>query len=652
MTTGLPSDEVAEDYKNSLEDLTLNSRYEISNLTVIAKENMDHALAISRVLENHIRTAPPNRKLPALYVLDSVVKNVGTPYTLFFGRNLYQTFMNAYTLVDGSVRKKLEEMLKTWKEPVPGSLDTRPVFPVDVTRNIENALIKARTAAVQLQQQQAKIQSGLTGIPWRGTSTPPLGPSDPRASNPIRSPQPAFAAPATIGAYGPPPGANGYGLPGGHPQGHYPASANQAGAPYVRPGGGYAATPSGIELLNQDIENLIASARTEFAMNPYDPGIQERLKALLDLQSILQSQSLPPEQVRMIKDQVAQLSASGRSQPQPAAQMAAPAAPPPEQPPMSSLFPPNALAALLASVNPPAPSNPPPSGPGPVASQPLSFIPPSLPASAPAPGGESSLLASLRAAGMLPPVATPPPRAPANPPAYGGAAASTMLGNFPNSTLPDYHGSAAASIPHDVELTSSSLKIARPHLISLLYEAQPNQCTLCARRFPPTETGRAKKARHLDWHFKVNLRMADAAKRGQNRSWYVDEVEWIRSRDADEELDTPASPEPDAAGARQASSKAVAKKQWIAVPDETSTVNRVCPICQEKFEPVWHDEAQEWVWIDAVRIGDTIYHVSCHAEASKDGVGPLAATPLLGKRKAEESESFPLRSKVMKEAAS
>lgn len=55
MASGLASDEVAEDYKNSLEDLTLNSRYEIGNLTVIAKENVDHALAISRVVENHIR---------------------------------------------------------------------------------------------------------------------------------------------------------------------------------------------------------------------------------------------------------------------------------------------------------------------------------------------------------------------------------------------------------------------------------------------------------------------------------------------------------------------------------------------------------------------------------------------------------------------
>lgn len=55
MSVGLPSDEVAEDYKNSLEDLAMNSRYEISNLTVIAKENTEHGMAISRVLENHIR---------------------------------------------------------------------------------------------------------------------------------------------------------------------------------------------------------------------------------------------------------------------------------------------------------------------------------------------------------------------------------------------------------------------------------------------------------------------------------------------------------------------------------------------------------------------------------------------------------------------
>lgn len=131
-----------------------------------------------------LEQTPPDRKLPALYVLDSIVKNVGTPYTLFLGRNLYQTFMDAYSLVNSQVRKKLDEMLKTWKEPVPGSLDTRPVFSVETTRPIENALIKARTHAIQQQQLQARSQQDLMNRvrptttppvpgPWRNTPTPP-----------------------------------------------------------------------------------------------------------------------------------------------------------------------------------------------------------------------------------------------------------------------------------------------------------------------------------------------------------------------------------------------------------------------------------------------------------------------------------------------
>lgn len=90
--------------------------------------------------------------------------------------------MNAYSLVNNQVRKKLDEMLKTWKEPVPGSLDPRPVFPVDTTRPIENALIKARTLAVQQQQQQARSQQEMLSrsrpnmapsSTWRNTPTPP-----------------------------------------------------------------------------------------------------------------------------------------------------------------------------------------------------------------------------------------------------------------------------------------------------------------------------------------------------------------------------------------------------------------------------------------------------------------------------------------------
>lgn len=84
------------------------------------------------------------------------------------------------------------------------------------------------------------------------------------------------------------------------------------------------------------------------------------------------------------------------------------------------------------------------------------------------------------------------------------------------------------------------------------------------------------------------------------------------------------------------------KLQYVAVPDDPLLANSVCPICQEKFEMKWLDDIQEFVWIDAVKIGDRIYHASCHAEAKKDGGStPLyqrgTPEPVLGKRKNEVS---------------
>jgi pre-mRNA cleavage complex 2 protein Pcf11 len=49
------SADVAADFEDSLKDLGANNRYEISNLTIIAKESTEHAEAISNVLENHIK---------------------------------------------------------------------------------------------------------------------------------------------------------------------------------------------------------------------------------------------------------------------------------------------------------------------------------------------------------------------------------------------------------------------------------------------------------------------------------------------------------------------------------------------------------------------------------------------------------------------
>ena len=144
----------------------------------------------------NLNQVPPARTLPALYVLDSVVKNVPTPYALYFGPKLYSVFMGAYTKVDNATRRKMDEMLKTWKEPVPGSISTKPVFPLEQVRPIEHALMAARNAAYAAQQNsfqgQQQLMRGRQPAPSRDTPTPPT----------TRSYQPPAPQPSYPGANG------------------------------------------------------------------------------------------------------------------------------------------------------------------------------------------------------------------------------------------------------------------------------------------------------------------------------------------------------------------------------------------------------------------------------------------------------------------
>lgn len=105
-------------------------------------------------------------------MLDAIVKNVGTPYTLYVAPKLYSTFMESYARVDQPVRRKMEEMLKTWKGPVPGSIDTKPVFPPDVVLPIETALIKVHNSMQNISQNR-KPQPYLARPDHRNTPTPP-----------------------------------------------------------------------------------------------------------------------------------------------------------------------------------------------------------------------------------------------------------------------------------------------------------------------------------------------------------------------------------------------------------------------------------------------------------------------------------------------
>jgi len=228
------------------------------------------------------------------------------------------------------------------------------------------------------------------------------------------------------------------------------------------------------------------------------------------------------------------------------------------------------------------------------------------PVQAPVSNPQSSLLDSLRAAGIIP---TPTlPATPVYPPPPPQMQQTALTGN-------------------DVKLDSASIKIRRPYLIKKLYEDRPDQCKQCGMRFPADAAGKKAKGIHLDWHFKVNSRVADSMKSAINRSWYIDERDWIGYR---EELDgySGVMAEVSANGKVGGSSKKAPKEQFVPVPTDVRQANQPCSICQEKFDVEWHQETEQPVWKDAMKVGNKYYHATCYAEVMKGNAAAASSAAM------------------------
>lgn len=208
--------------------------------------------------------------------------------------------------------------------------------------------------------------------------------------------------------------------------------------------------------------------RAEFSQNPHDASLQNRLKALLDLQGVLQRTSLPPDQLELIKTKVTELAAvtmratpaqnstptpalvppQAHPAPAPSASVTPSAAPAgPFQAPqvtLDSLLGPGALAALLArqSATPQNTTPNPPYNSSAIRSPPPAQAElPKPPAPAPtpaAPGNPLDLLEKLRQAGLLPSTGTPPNGGTPVPPpaAFPPNLASILSQAKANSALP------------------------------------------------------------------------------------------------------------------------------------------------------------------------------------------------------------------------
>ncbi|KAK9836295.1 hypothetical protein WJX81_002795 [Elliptochloris bilobata] len=100
-------------YASELADLTINSKPVINTLTMLAAENLRAAPSIAAAIERHVATCPPKHKLPALYLVDSIAKNVGQPFIGLFAQNLPQVYATVWQAAP-ETRNALEKLRATW----------------------------------------------------------------------------------------------------------------------------------------------------------------------------------------------------------------------------------------------------------------------------------------------------------------------------------------------------------------------------------------------------------------------------------------------------------------------------------------------------------------------------------------------------------
>ncbi|XP_062513980.1 pre-mRNA cleavage complex 2 protein Pcf11-like isoform X2 [Corticium candelabrum] len=127
-----PAMVVSREYAASLKELQFNSKPQINALTIVADENRKHAVQIVRSVETRLSQVSGQRKMPLLYLLDSIVKNLGGDYIDLVAQNLVSTFCSAFEQADEQMRRDLFKLRQTWSSYFP----TKKLHAIDQRVNV------------------------------------------------------------------------------------------------------------------------------------------------------------------------------------------------------------------------------------------------------------------------------------------------------------------------------------------------------------------------------------------------------------------------------------------------------------------------------------------------------------------------------------
>ncbi len=392
--------------------------------------------------------------------------------------------MNTFASVDNNVRKKLDEMRKTWSQPVPGSQSTYPVFQRTVTSKIDEAMdswarkqFQNRPPPIQARGPVAQIQAQ----PYRSTPTPPQAQLATHQNYPGYSQYPSVNGVGQMMNNTPPyssiPNPPLQQLPTHYSQPPAPVPTPQTYLPPQQPAVqqnfqyGQPSYPTpvpatvDVDALNRDIDDLIVDAKIGSYSNPMDRASQQKLASLQSLKEIVDSGALSQRDLGDVRKSISeQLTARSSQQPAPPP-VSTPQPPtlfpyqqPPVQAPPPSITPSflnsNSLADLLRATAPQHQPTPPTIYATPIP-PPATYQQDHQSHPAPPPV-ENPLIAQLRASGLLPATSTP---------SSLGKPFSSPVSNV-NHVINNTTTTTVA-----VSFTSSSFKIPRPDLLKYLIDA-------------------------------------------------------------------------------------------------------------------------------------------------------------------------------------